>query len=524
MTSPRPPQPSQPPASRRTAGVARGRGGGHGKGIALFVIASCQLMVVLDITIVNIALPHIQSALGFSTTNLSWVVNAYTLTFGGLLLLGGRTGDILGRRRVFIFGVLLFGLASLLGGLAQESWQLLAARSLQGVGGAIASPTALSLVTTTFDEGPERNRAFGVFAGVSAAGGAIGLLAGGILVEWLDWRWVFFVNVPIALMIAFLTPRHVRESARHPGHFDLAGAFTATLGMVALVYGFIRAAREGWRDPYTIGSFVVAVVLLTSFVLIERRSRQPITPLHMFADRNRSGTYGIMLCLSASIFGMFFFLTLFVQDVLEFSPLRAGLAFLPVSVVIAILAGVTSRLLPRFGPKLFMVLGSICLAIGLSWLTRVEVHSTYLGSIFGPMLVLGSGMGMMFVSLTLTALSNVAPQEAGAASGLLNTTQQVGGSLGLSILVTVFGAVSRTEAEKQVPAFLQHAGVLAKTEFARTRMLPKPWSDEVLTSGVTAGFMVAAAFALVALTIALLVIRVRPSDLERLKGDGKRPG
>ncbi|GGT18885.1 MFS transporter [Streptomyces purpureus] len=491
---------------------------GDGKAIALFVIASCQLMVVLDITIVNIALPHIQRSLEFSTTNLSWVVNAYTLTFGGLLLLGGRTGDILGRRRVFIFGVLLFGLASLLCGVAQSSWQLLAARALQGVGGAIASPTALSLVTTNFEEGPERNRAFGVFAGVSAGGGAIGLLAGGVLVEWLDWRWIFFVNVPIALLIAFLTPRHVRESERHPGHFDLLGALTSTLGMVALVYGFIRAAQEGWRNALTLSSFGVAVVLLVTFVLIERRSRQPITPLHMFADRNRAGTYGIMLCLAAAIFGMFFFLTLFVQQVLGFSPLEAGLAFLPVSAVVAVAAGVTSQLLPRFGPKPFMVLGSLCLAAGLSWLTLTDVHSTYAGSILGPMMVFSTGMGLMFVSLTLMALSNVAPHEAGAASGLLNTTQQVGGSLGLSILVTVFGTVSRNEAEDQLPSFLAQASPLEKALFAKTGQLPPPWGDEVLASGVSAGFIVAAAFAVVALIVSLTAIKVRPSDIERLKG------
>ncbi|MFF0434570.1 MFS transporter [Streptomyces sp. NPDC004327] len=515
MTTPK------PTTSQKSAAPSRG---GDGKGIALFVIASCQLMVVLDITIVNIALPHIQSALNFSTTSLSWVVNAYTLTFGGLLLLGGRTGDILGRRRVFIFGVLLFGLASLLGGFAQESWQLLAARSLQGVGGAIASPTSLSLITTTFDEGPERNRAFGVFAGVSAGGGAIGLLAGGLLVEWLNWRWVFFVNVPIALLIAFLTPRHVKESERHPGHFDVLGAVTSTLGMVALVYGFIRAAQQGWRDPLTVASFAAAVVLLVTFVFIERRSKQPITPLHMFADRNRSGTYGIMLCLAAAIFGMFFFLTLFVQDVLGFSPLEAGLAFLPVSAVIAVLAGVTSQLMPRYGPKPFMVIGSLCLAAGLSWLTMTDIHSTYAGSILGPMLVLSAGMGMMFVSLTLMALSGVPAHEAGAGSGLLNATQQVGGSLGLSILVTVFGTASRNEAADQVPAFLAQAGPLQKAQFARTQQLPKPWSDQVLTSGVTAGFVVAAAFAILSFLIALFAIKVRPSDMERLRGGGMVPG
>jgi EmrB/QacA subfamily drug resistance transporter len=492
--------------------------------MALLVIASCQLMVVLDITIVNIALPHIQRALDFSTTSLSWVVNAYTLTFGGLLLLGGRAGDILGRRRVFISGVLLFVLASLLGGLAQGPGQLLAARALQGVGGAIASPTALSLISTTFREGPERNRAFGVFAAVSAGGGAIGLLAGGMLVEWLNWRWIFFVNVPIGLLIALATPRWIKESERRPGHFDLTGALTSTAGMVMLVYGFIRAAQDGWRDPLTLASFAGAVVLLALFIQVERRSRQPITPLHMFADRNRAGTYGIMLCLAAAIFGMFFFLTLFVQNVLDFSPLQAGLAFLPVSAVIAVGAGLASRFLPRYGPKPFMVGGAILCAAGLAWLTLTDVHSTYLGSILGPMLVFSMGMGLQFVSLTLMALSDVRARETGAASGLLNATQQVGGSLGLSILVTVFGTASGNEAEKQVPAFLAQATPAERLRFQRTGELPPPWSDEVLTSGVSAAFVMAAVFTLIGALIAVLVIQVRPSDLARLKGDGVGPG
>ncbi|MFE9393833.1 MFS transporter [Streptomyces flavidovirens] len=507
---------SQPRSSART--TAGDKGGGNG--MALFVIASCQLMVVLDITIVNIALPHIQSSLDFSTTGLSWVVNAYTLTFGGLLLLGGRFGDILGRRRVFVFGVLLFVLASLLGGLAQNSGQLLAARALQGVGGAIASPTALALITTTFTEGPARNRAFGVFAAVSAGGGAIGLLAGGMLVEWLDWRWVFYVNVPIGLLIVLATPRYIKESERHPGHFDLTGALTSTLGMVALVYGFIRAAQEGWSDALTLASFGAAVLLLAAFILTERRSKQPITPLHMFADRNRAGTYGVMLSLAAAIFGMFFFLTLFVQNVLDFSPLQAGLAFLPVSAVIAVGAGTASQLLPRYGPKPFIVTGALLAAAGLSWLTLTDIHSTYLGSILGPMLVFSLGMGMQFVSLTLMAVSGVARHETGAASGLLNATQQVGGSLGLSILVTVFGTASRHEAEDQIPGFMARATPAERRIFERSGQLPPPWGDEVLTSGVSAAFIVAAVFTVIAAVIALLAIQVRPSDLERLQGGG----
>ncbi|MET9959230.1 MFS transporter [Streptomyces sp. NPDC006326] len=502
------------PTRNGTDGKVRG----NGNGLALFVIASCQLMVVLDITIVNIALPHIQTGLGFSTESLSWVVNAYTLTFGGLLLLGGRTGDILGRKRVFISGVLLFGLASLLGGLAQNAGQLMGARALQGVGGAIASPTALALITTTFREGPARNRAFGVFAAVSAAGGAVGLLAGGVLVEWLNWRWVLFVNVPIAVLIALAAVKVLHESERHAGHFDAAGALLGTAGMVALVYGFIRAAQDGWRDPLTLGSFGAAVVLLTLFLVDERRSPQPITPLHMFADRNRAGTYGIMLMLACAIFGMFFFLTLFVQNVLGFSPLRAGLAFLPISAIIAVGAGCASQLLPRFGPKPFMVTGALCTAAGLAWLTQTDIHSTYLGSILGPMLVFGLGMGLQFVSLTLMALSNVPDRESGAASGLLNTMQQVGGSLGLSILVTVFGTASRNEAHTQIPAFMATATPGQRAAFRRTGMLPDPWGDQILTSGVSAAFVVGAVFTLAGAAIALFAIQVRPSDLERLQG------
>jgi EmrB/QacA subfamily drug resistance transporter len=490
---------------------------GH-PGIALTVIAACQLMVVLDATIVNIALPHIQDALKFSTTDLTWVVSAYTLTFGGLLLLGGRAGDILGRRRVFMTGILLFTAASLLGGFAQEPWQLLAARVLQGVGGAIASPTSLALITTTFPEGPERNRAFGVFAAVSAGGGAIGLLAGGMLTEWLDWRWVLFVNVPIGLLIAFLTPLYISESERHPGRFDITGALTSTAGMASLVYGFIRASEEGWRDSLTVGSFGAAVVLLLAFALVESRAKEPITPLRMFADRNRSGTYVIMLSLAAAMFGMFFFIVLFVQNVLEYTPIEAGLAFLPVTVAIAMGAGLSQRFLPVLGPKPFMMVGSALAAVGLAWQTFIDPGSSYAGGVLGPMLVFGFGMGLNFVTLTLTAVSGVAPHEAGAASGLLNATQQVGGSLGLSILTTVFGTASRDEAEKQIADFMANASAEQKAEFAQTQQLPAPWGHEVLSQGISTAFIPTVAMAVLALVVAALVIRVRKSDLDALAG------
>lgn len=481
-------------------------------------------MVVLDSTIVNIALPHIQNALSFSTTDLTWVVSAYTLTFGGLLLLGGRAGDILGRRRVFMTGILLFTFASLLGGLAQEPWQLLTARALQGVGGAIASPTSLALITTTFPEGPERNRAFGVFAAVSAGGGALGLLAGGMLTEWLDWRWVLFVNVPIGLLIAVLTPRYINESERHPGRFDIAGALTSTLGMASLVYGFIRAAEEGWRDSLTIGSFGAAVVLLLAFVAVENRAKEPITPLRMFADRNRSGTYVIMLSLAAAMFGMFFFIVLFVQNVLSYSPIKAGLAFLPVTVAIALGAGLSQRFLPVLGPKPFLAAGSAFVVVGLAWQTFISPDSSYLGGVLGPLVIFGFGMGLNFVTVTLTAVSGVAPHEAGAASGLLNTTQQVGGSLGLSILTTVFGTASRDEGKSQVADFMATASPEQKAAFARTHQLPAPWSHDVLAHGISTAFIPAVAMAVLALVVALAVIRVRKSDLEALSGTASAAG
>ncbi|MCX5526994.1 MFS transporter [Streptomyces bobili] len=490
---------------------------GH-PGIALTVIAACQLMVVLDATIVNIALPHIQDALAFSTTDLTWVVSAYTLTFGGLLLLGARAGDILGRRRVFMTGILLFTFASLLGGLAQEPWQLLAARALQGVGGAIASPTSLALITTTFPEGPERNRAFGVFAAVSAGGGAIGLLAGGMLTEWLDWRWVLFVNVPIGLLIAALAPLYIRESERHPGRFDIAGALTSTVGMASLVYGFIRAAEKGWRDEGTLVAFGIALVLLIAFVFTEMRAKEPITPLKMFADRNRSGTYVIMLSLAAAMFGMFFYIVLFVQNVLGYSPIQAGLAFLPVTVAIAFGAGLSQRFLPVLGPKPFMLGGSSLVVVGLVWQTFITPDSSYVGGVLGPMIVFAFGMGLNFVTATVTAVSGVNQHEAGAASGLLNAMQQVGGSIGLALLTTVFGSASTSEAEKQVPKFLAEGSAAQKADFAATQQLPAPWGHEVLAHGISTAFIPAAAMGLLAVVISVLVIRVRKSDLEALSG------
>ncbi len=451
------------------------------------------------------------------------MLNAYTLTFGGLLLLGGRAGDILGRRRVFITGILLFSLASLLGGLATSSAWLLAARALQGVGAAIASPTALALITTNFPEGPARNRAFGVFAAVSGSGAAVGLLAGGMLTSWLSWRWVLFVNVPIGVLIALAAPLYIAESERQPGRFDLAGALTSTAGMTALVYGFIRAAQQGWSDSVTIVSFVAAVVLLSAFLLIESRTRQPITPLHMFRNRNRWGSYVVMLGLAAALFGMFFFLTLFVQEVLGYSPLKAGLAFLPVSGVIIVTAQVVARLVPTVGAKRLMIAGSLFATGGLAWLSRLTVGSGYLDGLLGPMLLgpmllFGLGMGFLFVPLTLTAVSGVRREESGAASSLLNVMQQIGGSLGLSILVTVFGTASRNEATTLVGRFLAGASPAARAQFERTGQLPRQISAQILAHGISTAFQFAVLFALLALVTSLVVIRARPAGPPRDAG------
>lgn len=490
-------------------------GQGRGKNITLAVIAATQLMVVLDATIVNIALPGIKDALNFSTTDLSWVINAYTLTFGGLLLLGGRAGDILGRRRVFIFGTLLFGLASLLGGFAQDSTLLLAARALQGIGGAICSPTAFALIATNFEEGPERNKAFGVFSAVAGSGAAIGLLAGGLLTEYLDWRWVFFVNVPIAVLIAIAAPRYIAESERHPGRFDLPGAFTSTLGLVGLVYGFIRAASDGWSDPVTLGSFAAGALLLAAFIVIERRTDQPITPLHLFADRNRTGGLVMMLCLAAAMFGIFFYVVLFVQGPLGYSPLKAGVSFLPISVSIIIAAQVASALQAKYGPKPFMAGGALLVTVGLTWLTQIHKDSGYVDGVLAPTVIFGLGMGLIFVPVMLLSVAGVPGEETGAASGLLNSMQQIGGSLGLSILTTVFAHYAVPEFKAQLPGFQQTASKEQLAYLMEKHDFP-PGSDaanSVLAQGISHGFIVGAVLAGVALLVAVFVVKAKASDL-----------
>ena len=411
--------------------------------LVLGVILTCQLMVVLDATIVNVALPQMQHALHFSDANLSWVLNAYTLPFGGLLLLGARAGDLLGRRRTFLAGIAVFTLASLLGGFAPTGGLLLAARALQGVGAALAAPSSLALLTTMFSEPRERVRAIGLFTAVSVGGGALGLIMGGTLTQWASWRWVMFVNVPIGLAV-ILTGRSVLpETARRTGTFDLPGATFSTLGMGALVYGFVRAAADGWADPFTLGSFVAGALLLFAFVRVELTAEQPITPLSLFKDRSRTIANAARGLLFAGMFGLFFFLTQFLQDVLGYSALKTGFAFLPLPVTVFVMSQLTSRVLVRrFNGKALMIVGITSGFAGFALASRLGPQSSYL-QVVSSLLLFALGNGLSFVPLTQAALDGVPAEDAGAASGLVNVTQQLGGTLGVAILVTVFGHYSR---------------------------------------------------------------------------------
>ena len=430
------------------------------RGLVLGIILAVQLMVVLDATIVNIALPDIAGALHFSPANLSWVITAYTLAFGGFLLLGAsRRRPARARRRVFIAGIALFTLASFLGGVAPWSGWLLAARALQGVGGALAAPSALALLMTMFRDGQERVRAIGWYAAVSIGGGAIGLILGGLLVQWASWRWILFVNVPIGIVVIALSRRLLTETPSRNGHFDVRGALTSTLGVTALAYAFVRAATSGWGDTITIAAFAAGFALLVTFVLLERRAPEPITPLRLFADRSRSASYVARLFLTAGMFGMFFFLTQFLQEVLHYSPLKTGLAFLPFTVALFGTSQLSARrLVQRFGGKTMMVVGFTVSTSGMLLLTQLAASSSYI-SLLAPLVLFGGGNGLAFVPLTSTALSGVRPDEAGAASGLVNVMQQLGGALGLAVLVSVFGTAARGAAMQSVIA-AQRAFVL----------------------------------------------------------------
>jgi EmrB/QacA subfamily drug resistance transporter len=483
------------------------------------VIATAQLMVVLDATIVNVALPHIQTALGFSGTNLEWVVNAYALTFGGLLLLGGRAGDLLGRRRIFIAGILLFSLASLLGGFATDQAWLLAARALQGVGGALAAPTALSLIAVTFPEGPPRNRAMGVYAAMSVAGGAVGLVLGGLLTSYASWRWVLFVNVPIGILVAFAARSVLPESERRTGRFDIPGAITGTLGIGSLVYGLSNAATSQngvshWGDTKVIVSLVVAIVLLVAFAFIEVRSKHALVPMRVLRNRNRSGSYVIMLLVGTAMFGMFFFLTIFVQTVWHYSAIKAGVSYLPMVAGIMLASGVGAQLVPRIGARPLLLAGSVVGTGGMFWLSRLTEHSSYVGGLLGPTIVTGIGLGLLFVPISLVALSKVAENDAGVASSLLNTGQQVGGSIGLAVLGTVaWSAVSNSFRSQAASAAAAAAKTGQHLSAAKQAAAQAAMSNHALAVGFSKGFLVSAGISFLALIITVIAIRVRREDL-----------
>ena len=487
-------------------------------GLALLVIASAQLMVVLDGTIVNVALPHVQRALGFSGTGLEWVVNAYAVTFGGLLLLGGRAGDILGRRRVFVFGLLLFSGASLLGGFATSQWWLLTARAAQGAGAAVIAPTALAMITTNFAEGAPRNGAFGVYAAMSGAGAAVGLLLGGVLTTYASWRWVLFVNVPIGILVAAAAPRVLAESRRRPGRIDLAGGLTATGGVALLVYGLSKAATGSdglshWGDAQVLASLAAAVVLLVSFVLIEMRSSHPLLPLRLLADRNRSGSYLVMLCIGTALFGMFFFITLFMQTVLGYSPIRTGIAYLPLAVGTVLSSALASQLIPRVGARALILTGITAVAGGTFWFSRLTEHAGYAGQLLGPILLTSCGLGLVFVPLSLVALHKVAEQDSGVASSMLNVGQQVGGAIGLALL----GTVAWTAVADSIKTQAAHAAAAAAKAGQPLPKLGAPVPESIyhhaLAAGFSRGFVVSTGIALLALLIGAATIRVRRQEL-----------
>src|SRR3954451_9170170 len=468
------------------------------KWVAMALLAAAQFVVVLDASIVNVALPSIGRDLDFSQDNLSWVINAYTLTFGGFLLLGGRMAALLGRRRLFIAGLLLFAAASLAGGLSTTDSQLVIARALQGLGAALLSPAALSLVTVIFKEGAERNKALGVWGAVAGSGGAVGVLLGGMLTEWAGWEWVLFVNVPIAAVGAMLAPRLLPES-RNEGarHFDVAGAVSVTAGLSLLVYALVEAPNAGWGSTKTIGLITLALALIAAFVLIERSSRAPLVPFPgTFRHRTITGINLTALFVAASLFSMFFFISLYMQQVLGYDALKTGLSYLPLAGGIIVSAGLASGLTTRFGFKPVLIAGLILTAAGLGWFSQVSPDGNYLADILGPSLLAALGLGFAFVPMTVAAVSGVENHEAALASGLINTSQQIGGALGLAILATV--ANSRT------------TDVLAAAG-GDPRAVPV-----ALTEGFQRAFTVGAGFAIVGALLAFVLISGKASRAHAL--------
>jgi len=453
--------------------------------LALVLLASAQFIVVLDASIVNVALPSIEDDLGFPPQDLQWIVNAYTLTFGGFLLLGGRAADLFGRRRVFMTGLVLFAAASLAGGFATSEAWLIAARAVQGLGAAIISPAALSIVTVTFREGAERNRALGVWGAVAGAGGAVGVLLGGILTDTLGWEWVLFVNVPICLAVAAFTPLLIAESrgSEHRTGFDVAGALSVTAGLALLIFTVVNTTAHGWTATRTILGFAGALLLLAAFVVRERTAAAPLVRLGIFRSPTLSGANIVGLLTGASLFAMFFFISLYLQRVLGSSPLTAGLQYLPLAVAIFLSAGLASSLVTRVGVRPVLVSGLLLVAGGLVWFAQVSPGGSYVGDVLFPSLVVAVGLGFSFVPQTLAAVAGVRAREAGLAAGLINTSQQVGGALGLAILATL--ANDRT-------ATVMGDGASQVT---------------ALTEGFQRAFLVGAGFALAGAVVAALIVK-----------------
>lgn len=516
-------------------------------GWALVLISVAQLMVVLDGTITNISLPYIGSDLGISGANLTWIVTGYALAFGGLLLLGGRLGDLYGRRRVFILGLAVFAVASAIGGLAQNEAMLLSSRALQGLGAALAGPAALALITTTFPAGPQRNRAFAVYAAMSGAGAAVGLILGGWLtgldgVAGLDlsgWRLTFLINVPIGLAGAFLAPRILPESESHPGQLDVPGAITGTLGLLGLVYGLTRAGEEqyGWGDPGTIASLVVGVALLVVFAIIESRVEHPLLPVRIFQNRTRAASFVAMAFAPAAMFAMFYFLSLFIQQIMGYSSLRAGFAFLPFSFGIVVGAALSSNLLNRIDPRYLAGVGTLLAAFSLFMFSRLSADDSpaavlqaigsgatsgadinYWAHLFPYIVTMSVGMGLVFVPLTLTAVHHVRSEDSGIGSGVLNTMQQVGGALGLALLSTValHFVNNRTDevagplADGLTKNGIDPAGTIPGTSVT---FLDGAVFQATFAEGATNAFLVASLLMLVASAVVWSLLNVKHTEL-----------
>jgi EmrB/QacA subfamily drug resistance transporter len=457
---------------------------------ALILLCAAQFVVVLDASIVNVALPSIGKGLGFSEQDLPWVVNAYVIAFGGFLLLGGRAADLLGRRRVFMAGLVVVAVASLAAGFAANQGQLIAARAAQGLGAAIISPAALSIVTSMFKDGAERNKALGAWGAVAGSAGAVGVLLGGILTETLGWEWVLWVNVPVALVALAFTPGLIPESRSESAtrHFDAAGAVTVTAGLSILAYSVLDASTAGWGSTKIIGLLALSAILIGAFVLIELRSTAPLVPFRIFRLRTLTGANVVGILLGASLFSMFFFISLYMQQVLGYSAIHAGLSYLPLAVTIIIAAGLGGQLVTRFGFKPVLAVGMLSIAVGLAWFSQVSVGGGFTADILGPSLLAAIGLGFGFVTTTIAAVSGVEQREQGLASGLINTSQQIGGALGLAVLSTI--ATSRTD------------NVLA----SGTSSVPN-----ALTEGFQSAFLGGAVIAALGLVATLVLIRTRDS-------------